>query len=241
MSTHSTRSCASRRCGAVSGAKVRARRRHSAEARTAGRRRALRHGIRTGTSYVRRTGARGWRALSRGLRVASARRSHRAGRAPAPDRARRRRASRRNQWCIKHVFLGTSEAECGQAPFWGDKWDKGKQECKFQECSYTCPAIASGQRMSAGVWKTTLTIYLGVNKDQDFQREINCCKDRDFCNGARARARSVVALAPPRPRARLSRGHVARPPPAQLPAREAVALFALLCSRWECSLWSCLF
>ena len=56
---------------------------------------------------------------------------------------------------------------------------------------------------------------------------------------ARARERSVVALAPPRPRARLSRGDP--PPPAQPPAREAVALFALLFSRWVCSLWSCLF
>ena len=180
----STRSYASRRCGAESGAKSRARRGHSAEARTAARRRAHRRGVRTSTSYVRRIGEKSG-ALCRGShgRVYTSRESSHTSRVRIAGGAVCSHASRRNHWCIKHVFLGTSEAECGQAPFWGDKWDKGKQECKFQECSYTCPAIASGQRMSAGVWKTTLTIYLGVNKDQDFQREINCCKDRDFCNG----------------------------------------------------------
>ena len=92
--------------------------------------------------------------------------------------------------------------------------------------------------MSAGVWKTTLTIYLGVNKDQDFQREINCCKDRDFCNGARARAPRAARRGRPPPS---PRSHAAPRALPQLPARAEAALFASLCSRWGCFPWSCLF
>lgn len=115
-----------------------------------------------------------------------------------------RRARDRNVWCVKYEWIsGASEANCGSmgaySAFWGDKWDVDKSTCKYQECSYSCPAMPMGIREKRRVWKHTIDVQMGVLPTDYEQREINCCRDRDFCNGKRPsespRARRLGSLA----------------------------------------------
>merc|ERR1712070_706176 len=101
----------------------------------------------------------------------------------------------RNVWCVKYQYTAQSEAKCGEEPFWGDKWDKQETECKYQECSYNCPAMMTGTRVRDKVWQTTITIMTGSNKDNPVEREINCCRDRDYCNAANARGAGALRFA----------------------------------------------
>ena len=105
----------------------------------------------------------------------------------------------RNVWCVKYEWIsGASEATCGISgpwtAFWGDTWDVDKSVCKYQECSYTCPAMPMGIREKRRVWKHTIDVQMGVLETDYEQREINCCKDRDFCNGTPPRERPACHL-----------------------------------------------
>ena len=56
-----------------------------------------------------------------------------------------------------------------------------------------------GIREKRRVWKHTIDVQMGVLPTDYEQREINCCRDRDFCNGKRPsespRARRLGSLA----------------------------------------------
>ena len=88
-----------------------------------------------------------------------------------------RRARDRNVWCVKYEWIsGASEANCGSmgaySAFWGDKWDVDKSTCKYQECSYSCPAMPMGIREKRRVYenkekkKLTNALYRANNKEK---------------------------------------------------------------------------